>query len=59
MAEAIIGQARLARLAIGDLTFQERFQLGQRALELLGNAHDGAGFLNARDRFFQNIDLGH
>ena len=59
MAETIIGQARLAGLAIGDLTFQECFQLGQRALELVGDAPYGAGFPNARDRLVQNINLGH
>ena len=59
MAETVIGQARLAGLAISDLTFQERFQLGQRTLELVGDAPYGAGFPNARDRFVQNIDLGH
>ena len=59
MAEAVIGKTRLAGLAIGDLPFQEGFQLRQGTLELVGNAHQGAGFLNARDRSVQNVDLGH
>ena len=59
MAQAIIGETRLAGLTFGDLTFQESFELRQGTLELIGNAHQGAGFLNARDRFVQNIDLGH
>lgn len=59
MAQTVISQPRLARLAIGDLAFQERFQFGQRTLELVGDAHHGAGFLNPRDRSVQNVDLGH
>jgi hypothetical protein len=59
MAQTVIGQASLADLAVGDLAFQERFQLRQRTIELVGNTHDGAGFLNARDRSVENVDPGH
>ena len=59
MAQAVVCQASFAGLAVGDLAFQERFQFGQRAIELVGNAHHRAGFLNARDRLVENIDLGH
>ena len=59
MAQTVICQASFAGFAIGNLAFQERFQLGQRAIELVGNAHHGAGFLNTRDRFIKNIYLGH
>lgn len=59
MAQTVICQASLAGFAIGNLAFQERFQFRQRAIELIGNAHHGAGFLNTRDRFIENIYLGH
>lgn len=59
MTQPIISEARLPGLAIGDLAFQKRLQFGQRAIELVGDAHHGAGFLDTRDRFVQNIDLGH
>ena len=59
MAQAIVSEASLAGLAIGDLTFQERLQFRQRAFELIGNAHQRAGFLDARDRSVEDVDLGH
>src|SRR5689334_12032110 len=49
----------LTRLAIGNLAFQKRFQLRQRTVELLRDPHDVAGFLDACDRFVENVDLAH
>jgi hypothetical protein len=57
--QTVIRQARLAYLAIGDLAFQESFQFGQSTIELVADAHQGAGLLNARYRFVENVDPGH
>src|SRR4029077_14802570 len=44
-------------LTSGDLGFEECLEVGKRAVELLRDAHQRAGFLDTIDWLFQNVNL--